>query len=482
MLVYLPEILDGLFYILGEESPEVRHICVQVLKHYSAQIKAVTDRKDQGLADDDFSVDFASMTNILILHSQSEDANIQLHAIEWMKEFLMLAGRQMLAFYPGIVNCVLSTQAYIGDHRRACKECAKQVDEVLRQLITTEDDSQSCKLLDTATLVQTLMDALRLQSMHTKIAALRWFHHLFKTIPNKVFTHVNEVFPLLLSTLAHESDEVVIADLYVFAEIAASKVPADADLVSNVIPTEMKSRLLESVGTYFIYSMHCLLGTFNSERSLLDEKGLFIIRQLCMLLDADSVYRTMSELLLNSQDFKFISVMVRNLNLILLTATELFDLRATLKSVSCEDESSLFRCLYMSWCHNPVAVVSFCLLTQQYRLASQILQHFGEIDITVELLTEVDKLVQLLESPIFIYLRLQLLEPNSNHYIVKALNSILMILPQSEAFKTLQSRLQFADEPKGLVNEDWLTHFKTVQKQHTSYKRSLRATKAAKLS
>jgi len=46
--------------------------CVQVLKHYSAQIKAVTDRKDQGLADDDFSVDFASMTNILILHSQSE--------------------------------------------------------------------------------------------------------------------------------------------------------------------------------------------------------------------------------------------------------------------------------------------------------------------------------------------------------------------------------------------------------------------------
>jgi len=28
MLVYLPEILDGLFYILGEESPEVRHMLV----------------------------------------------------------------------------------------------------------------------------------------------------------------------------------------------------------------------------------------------------------------------------------------------------------------------------------------------------------------------------------------------------------------------------------------------------------------------
>jgi len=53
----------------------------------------------------------------------------------------------------------------------------------------------------------------------------------------------------------------------------------------------------------------------------------------------------------------------------------------------------------------------------------------------------------------FIDLRLQLLEPNSNHYIVKALNSILMILPQSEAFKTLQSRLQCVSQ---LHHSSWV--------------------------
>ena len=56
----------------------------------------------------------------------------------------------------------------------------------------------------------------------------------------------------------------------------------------------------------------------------------------------------------------------------------------------------------MSWSHNPVAAVALCLLTQQYRLSSDLLSQFGNIDVSVELLTEVDKLVQLLESPIFI--------------------------------------------------------------------------------
>ena len=43
---------------------------------------------------------------------------------------------------------------------------------------------------------------------------------------------------------------------------------------------------------------------------------------------------------------------------------------------------------------------------------------------------------------LFTDLRLQLLESESNHYIVKTLYSILMLLPQSDAFRTLQSRLQ----------------------------------------
>ena len=50
----------------------------------------------------------------------------------------------------------------------------------------------------------------------------------------------------------------------------------------------------------------------------------------------------------------------------------------------------------------------------------------------------------LIESPVFIHLRLQLLEPNvsSHRHLLKALYGLLMLLPQSStAFRTLRDRL-----------------------------------------
>lgn len=65
----------------------------------------------------------------------------------------------------------------------------------------------------------------------------------------------------------------------------------------------------------------------------------------------------------------------------------------------------------------------------------------AELEITVNLLIQVDKLVQLLESPVFTYLRLQLLEPEKHPYLYKCLYGLLMLLPQSSAFAALKNRL-----------------------------------------
>lgn len=56
---------------------------------------------------------------------------------------------------------------------------------------------------------------------------------------------------------------------------------------------------------------------------------------------------------------------------------------------------------------------------------------------------QIDKLVQLLESPIFIPLRLHLLDVNSvsHNNLLKSLYGLLMMLPQSQAYKTLSDRL-----------------------------------------
>jgi vacuole morphology and inheritance protein 14 len=57
------------------------------------------------------------------------------------------------------------------------------------------------------------------------------------------------------------------------------------------------------------------------------------------------------------------------------------------------------------------------------------------------MLIQIDKLVQLLESPVFTYLRMQLLEPERFPYLYKCLYGLLMLLPQSSAFAALKNRL-----------------------------------------
>lgn len=71
----------------------------------------------------------------------------------------------------------------------------------------------------------------------------------------------------------------------------------------------------------------------------------------------------------------------------------------------------------------------------------------GDLEITVEFLTEVDKLVQLIESPVFAYLRLELLGGAASADLRAALYGLLMLLPQSEAFHALRRRLQCAPPP-----------------------------------
>ena len=60
----------------------------------------------------------------------------------------------------------------------------------------------------------------------------------------------------------------------------------------------------------------------------------FCCRQLCMLLSAEDIYRSLAELLLQESNLKFARLMVETLNTILLTTSELFELRNRLRNLS----------------------------------------------------------------------------------------------------------------------------------------------------
>lgn len=525
LLDYLPEILDGLFQILGDNSKEIRRTCEVVLGEFLKEIKKTPS-----------SVKFAEMANILVIHCQVADESkltndlIQLTAMTWMREFIQLAGRVMLPYSSGILTAVLPCLSY-DDRKKNTKEAASSCNHSLMKLVTPEDDDdeeeeiknestnspsrEEAKVqsdgsdmlnasqdsvgfsnisfftpastdrpqvtLDLDGIVQVLDRHLHDSStgMMTRIAVLKWLYHLYIKTPRKMFRHTDSLFPMLLKTLSDESDEVILKDLEVLAEIASS--PAgQTDLVGSCDNTDYKVELkvpdkstnkamdsspsTPSMNSYFYKFMINLLKRFSLERKLLENRGAFIIRQLCLLLNAENIFHSMADILLKEEDLKFASTMVQTLNTILLTSAELFQLRNQLKDLRTPESCALFCCLYRSWCHNPVATVSLCFLTQNYKHAYDLIQKFGDLEVTVDFLMEVDKLVQLIESPIFTYLRLQLLDVENNPYLIKALYGLLMLLPQSQAFQLLSHRLRCVPNPELMRTVDESKYMDSKQK------------------
>ncbi|WOO77912.1 Vacuole morphology and inheritance protein 14 [Vanrija pseudolonga] len=252
----------------------------------------------------------------------------------------------------------------------------------------------------------------------TRIAALEWLLMLHLKAPTKILSRDSGTFPALLKTLSDPSEDVVKHDLQLLAQISSS-----------------------SEDSYFRSFMVNVLELFSTDRRLLENRGSLIIRQLCIHLNAEKIFRTLAEILEKDDDLEFAGMMVVKLNMILITSPELADFRRRLKNLDSKDGSMLFTSLYRSWCHNAVAAFALCLLAQAYEHASNVLQIFAELELTVPLLVQIDKLVMLIESPVFTNLRLQLLEPEKYPYLSKCLYGLLMILPQSSAFVSLRARL-----------------------------------------
>ncbi|KAK6050405.1 hypothetical protein COOONC_12090 [Cooperia oncophora] len=143
-----------------------------------------------------------------------------------------------------------------------------------------------------------------------------------------------------------------------------------------------------------------LLEMFRAEPALLNDRGVLIIRQLCLLMEPAHIYRALCVLLLREQSITFIQNAVSMLHGVLLTATELFILRDQLRKLE------------------------------------------GKVDMTLDVLVEIDKLVNMIESPVLAYVRMDLLSASHQRSLSTVLSALLMLMPQSDAFHTLHKRLQ----------------------------------------
>ena len=93
-----------------------------------------------------------------------------------------------------------------------------------------------------------------------------------------------------------------------------------------------------------------------------------------MLLSPEDIYKTLAETLANETDPNFVAIMVKILSSILLTTTELHELRVKLKNLQSKENADLFICLYKTWCYNPIALIALCFLSQNYDHACTLVQ------------------------------------------------------------------------------------------------------------
>ena len=155
--------------------------------------------------------------------------------------------------------------------------------------------------------------------------------------------------------------------------------------------------------------------------------------------------------------YQFVSAFIQQMCLVLLNSKETHVLRGILKDcIGFSNEAierdqrrcRLFHILLHTFAHNLVASISLCLWGGACRTASLFLEKIDPLDINLVFLLELDKLVEMLERPLFRHLHVRMLEidtdplaEGSGTMLFQTLKEILMIIPQSACYNVLSDRL-----------------------------------------
>lgn len=421
---YLCDTLDGLFCILADNDESLYASCESLLQRLLDSVvrqHSPPPSQQQQLSPSGSQLD--TLVNVLLVHVTSGCARVQRLAVCWLRAFSELpspASCLLLPHLASLLHALLPCLAYSDDERRATQQSAKTLSYTLLQMVATRQVPVS----RLAAVVDVLCSQLESPTaVPVQVAALKWLQQLQEMAAEALSPHSSRLFSVLLHTLSDPSDEVLRLDVQVLAEVCSSHSVAETVDCGH----------LEQV-------MTSLLGSLESSPGLLESRSTTIVRQLCVILSAEQIFCTLAQALAANANVTFVARMVRQLNSILMTSVELFEVRAELQRGGTES-SVLFGRLYPVWCYSPVSALALCLLTGHHQVSLSIVQALGQLEITVELLVELDSLVQLLETPVFAQLRLNLLRPWRFPQLLDTLYAVLMILPQTEAFALLRQRL-----------------------------------------
>ena len=114
----------------------------------------------------------------------------------------------------------------------------------------------------------------------------------------------------------------------------------------------------------------------------------------------------------NHWDLVFQQELIERLTLVIAASPQYKTLRGILmgkvQPEYAQSKEELFFTLFKTWSTNPISTLTLCLLSRNYELAYRLIPRFTQIEMDTPKLIALGSLVQLIESPGFIHLRIEL--------------------------------------------------------------------------
>ncbi|KAJ9571221.1 Vacuolar protein 14 C-terminal Fig4p binding [Nakaseomyces glabratus] len=364
----------------------------------------------------DIHIDFPELINILLSNLASSEIDIQLIALQWMDKLLVLADSDFIPFLPRILSVLIKL---LGRSEENIIELAKEVNSKLVTLCTentTGLDEEGEDAINYGSIVNSLSLQFFDSSTTSRIASFDWLMLIYQKAPEKIMEHSEGLFLIILKSLTNK----------------------DATLLDKALSL-LNNLCLDTNDQYLRKFLKAFIEGLKRDPKQLKVRANYVLKQISIKLATERVYKLISSILEEDFDVVFVRMMIQIMSTNLMTAPELFNLRKKLRN---NDDIMFFNIIFKSWCCNPVSAISLCLVAENYELAYLVLQSYANHELKINDLIQFDILIQLIESPVFSRLRLQLLEQDRYPYLYKCLYGILMILPQSEAFNLLNKRLK----------------------------------------
>jgi vacuole morphology and inheritance protein 14 len=342
---------------------------------------------------------------------------------ELISEGLFLKNDDILEYIPFKLFSkllVLITQTYSFNIEK--QEVVDRLNDTIKNIVYKAPDNIRDYKFIVEDITKALLIGLKNPLSKNKERLLEWCQVLYKKFQKEIYSNFNVFIKENISSIPADNNTIFLGMI---------------DFLCNI---ELDKELTILIIKYLSQKLV-------KEPELMNNESLVIllIEKISKKSSLDIVYEAFSDFLENNKNYTFISKMVNYLNQYLINEPNGFNFRKSLINKKDDENGNknneLFLKMYKIWSFNPISLIVFCVITEHFKLTYNIILNLIKIQLDNDYYLHLGQLIQLLESNLYDYIRIRLLDPIKNIYLIKALYGILMLLPQGQAYNILSNRM-----------------------------------------